>query len=149
MKKSFFCPYVQNINNSRTLVRYKKSFFVHICDQHFVKESYFKITLKKSFFAHISENMNISRKTKLFRNHRKLCYFEITWSSLLKNPLHPKTSTFQEKHREKLIFFGITLKNRFYPYIRKHKHFEKSDPLFRSLLKISRKIMLFWDHFEK
>ena len=63
-----------NISNCKEKERFLrilwKNSFLFICPKistFLEKLCYSKITLKKSFFAHISENINISRKSKLYR----------------------------------------------------------------------------------
>ena len=96
------------------------------------KLHYFEITLKKSFFSDISENINIFRKRKLFRDHFKkiiFClykylqkYFNISgkikffersfWNNRLLS-INPYIATF----RGKSCYFEITFEKSFFDHI--------------------------------
>ena len=120
-KKLFFSPISPKIEKNYVLFKkiLNKSFFVHtfffevnlknrcfaqISENINIKNKgkgpFLEISLKKQFFVHMSNNINIARKITLF------------WDHFEKFVQH-----FQKKER----FFDITLKNRFFPYLRKSR----------------------------
>ena len=90
----------------------KKYFFVHKSEISIFQEKgrCLRSLLKILFFAYISENINISGKNKLFRDHlRKIVFF----------PYIRKYQNSKKTFREKWTYFEITLKKSFLPIFSK------------------------------